>query len=262
MRSTTFVLCRRGAARARRGRREAFTLIELLVVIAIIAILAALLLPALKEAQEAGRRAMCQSNLHQIAVGLVSYNTDRGSLPPYFTGKGSGLFYLSNGVTRLGYLHSWMDALIDMEVALPQIFDCPSKKDAKPPYNGSWHPTIGLPAGYPYPDARVRNYAYNMHLGLGRPLEDVAKPVMYILCLDGKAGGAEVYCYASGEELYAREWLGLDPEMYHYPHYDGDGLNFVFGDGHVEWRPWDDRKAGKGSFYDMALWSHTFRWPP
>jgi prepilin-type N-terminal cleavage/methylation domain-containing protein/prepilin-type processing-associated H-X9-DG protein len=60
-----------------------FTLIELLVVIAIIAILAALLLPALSAAKESGRAARCQSNLHQIGLGLMMYVDDYHAYPVY-----------------------------------------------------------------------------------------------------------------------------------------------------------------------------------
>jgi prepilin-type N-terminal cleavage/methylation domain-containing protein/prepilin-type processing-associated H-X9-DG protein len=58
--------------------RRAFTLVELLVVIAVIAALVALLLPAVQAARESARRAQCQSNLHQIGIGLFHHVDRRG----------------------------------------------------------------------------------------------------------------------------------------------------------------------------------------
>jgi len=56
----------------------AFTLIELLVVIAVIAILMALLFPALRKAREAGRRAVCMSNLRQLQIAWQTYAENYG----------------------------------------------------------------------------------------------------------------------------------------------------------------------------------------
>lgn len=63
--------------------RSGFTLIELLVVIAIIAILAAILFPVFAQAREAARKASCMSNMKQIGLALMSYQTDyEGYYPP------------------------------------------------------------------------------------------------------------------------------------------------------------------------------------
>ncbi len=59
-----------------------FTLVELLVVIGIIGLLLALLLPAVHQAREAARRTQCQSNIRQVGLAIVAYESARRQLPP------------------------------------------------------------------------------------------------------------------------------------------------------------------------------------
>jgi prepilin-type N-terminal cleavage/methylation domain-containing protein len=68
-------------SRTRRKPTAGFTLVELLVVIAIIGILVALLLPAIQAARESARRTQCQTNLHNVALGLLNYHDSQKSFP-------------------------------------------------------------------------------------------------------------------------------------------------------------------------------------
>ena len=64
-------------------RRSGFTLIELLVVIAIIGILAAMVFPVFARARESARKAVCLSNVKNIALAIQMYLSDNNdTFPP------------------------------------------------------------------------------------------------------------------------------------------------------------------------------------
>jgi prepilin-type N-terminal cleavage/methylation domain-containing protein len=69
-----------------RTNAKAFTLIELLVVIAIVGVLVALLLPAVQNARETARRMACSSNLKQISLSAINYESLHRRLPIGFLG--------------------------------------------------------------------------------------------------------------------------------------------------------------------------------
>jgi len=119
--------CSESRGRATRFIRAGFTLIELLVVIAIIAILAALLLPALSGAKEAGRTARCQSNLHQIGLGLMMYVDDYHAYPVFTYDQDGFLVPLGFWHERLQPYtrHDWTN----------DLYRCPSYKGLTLPGN-------------------------------------------------------------------------------------------------------------------------------
>lgn len=67
----------------RAPRRSGFTLIELLIVVAIIALLLSILLPSLRGAREAARRAVCGSHMRGLMNAWEVYATEFGSLPEW-----------------------------------------------------------------------------------------------------------------------------------------------------------------------------------
>lgn len=68
--------------RRRLARTAAFTLIELLIVVAIIGILASIAVPNFLHAQIRAKVARAVGDLRTIAIGLESYQVDRGGYPP------------------------------------------------------------------------------------------------------------------------------------------------------------------------------------
>ena len=64
--------------------KKKVTLIEILVVVAIIGILASLLLPSLKKARESTRRASCINNQKQIGLSFALYQEDNEGFYPIY----------------------------------------------------------------------------------------------------------------------------------------------------------------------------------
>ncbi len=64
-----------------RKSTRGFTLVEMLVVMVIIGILIAMLLPALNGAREQARRTNCSSNMRQIGLGVLGFESAHRTLP-------------------------------------------------------------------------------------------------------------------------------------------------------------------------------------
>jgi prepilin-type N-terminal cleavage/methylation domain-containing protein/prepilin-type processing-associated H-X9-DG protein len=116
-------------------RRGGFTLIELLVVIAIIGILAAMVFPVFARARESARKAVCLSNIKNIALAIQMYLGDYDDvLPPAEHRKEIVDFYAArgncnpneNGAKNNPYL-KWQ-VVLDPYVRNRDVWRCPSQK--------------------------------------------------------------------------------------------------------------------------------------
>jgi len=216
--------------RRKMKRRNGFTLIELLVVIAIIAILAAILFPVFAKAREKARQASCQSNVKQIALGMIQYVQDWDE--KYFP---ACCYYDANlkigptGGSR--YVYWFMG--ISPYLKSTKIHTCPSTGNAERLPGDQW--TGG---DFPLGTGIRLTYSFNAAL-LGRADASVMTPDDVLMIWDSYCA----WCSTQGAHNEIpepvgydrmRPWLGLNP--------DGtptglhmDGENYAFADGHVKW---------------------------
>jgi len=65
-------------------KRIGFTLVELIVTIVIITLLIAILVPSLHNSRQQTNSALCSSNIKQLVLGLIMYETENGIFPYAF----------------------------------------------------------------------------------------------------------------------------------------------------------------------------------
>jgi prepilin-type N-terminal cleavage/methylation domain-containing protein/prepilin-type processing-associated H-X9-DG protein len=229
-----------------RRRSSSFTLIELLVVIAIIAILAALLLPALREAREQAKRAVCASNLKQLGLALGAYTGDYGFFPS-LTGVLFGTPNTDNAILSYGHwggkvgvltnwpgLYSSAQRPLNAYVGFPglptttsrgalEVFHCPGDRGAVSLLGEpNMLPTVWDGTGWSYfynADGNDDSAASGLW---GKNPADIRSQTRVVLACD--------YSFIA----YHR---GLNPRRVAYFHNRGlwDWGNVLFVDGHVQY---------------------------
>ncbi len=102
------------AARAATARTNAcgFTLVELLVVIGIIAVLISVLLPALNKARQQAQVTACMANVKQLATAWVLYANDNHGVLPYAETSAAGVYpvtlYGASAPSQLALPDGWV----------------------------------------------------------------------------------------------------------------------------------------------------------
>jgi prepilin-type N-terminal cleavage/methylation domain-containing protein len=155
--------------RRRSSPPRGFTLVELLVVIAIIATLIGLLLPAVQGAREAARRMQCSSNLRQLALATLVYESTNRRLPPSMLHTPGTAFANNNGSWGVhGRILPFIEeAAAAVKVNLEAAYDMPPNSTSGVPTtriavfmcpseaNDRIRTKNGLPFVYPH------NYGFN-----------------------------------------------------------------------------------------------------
>jgi len=204
---------------------DGFTLIELLVVIAIISVLAAALMPALVQAREKARQALCQSNLQEIGLAVQMYMLENeGHVPPLLSYYDSG----EASATRTTAFQTLLPYFQRVDVA-----QCRS----------------AFVHGYIYPGGRYVpwDYTFNNYISAsGRPgqwrkVDRLKFPADTILATEHD-GAFRLYIAESLYNNNSNNYRAM------FRRHSG-GVNALFADGHVKWHRDLTSVAAGGSIY-------------
>jgi prepilin-type N-terminal cleavage/methylation domain-containing protein/prepilin-type processing-associated H-X9-DG protein len=197
-----------------------FTLIELLVVIAIIAILAAMLLPALSAAKQRAWTIACNSNLHQISLGMTLYaDENRGLFPE---SGGTIPWDPANPDART---NGWMQQIFAY-VRNTNAYRCPGNQQ------------LPLASQSPFNYFNGARAAYVVANG-GAPVDSkrILFPFAYVLSGDTIDNGQYFATNDCDKDDYSQNCVGGGenglPDVDWEAH--SQGQNVLFADGHAKW---------------------------
>jgi prepilin-type N-terminal cleavage/methylation domain-containing protein/prepilin-type processing-associated H-X9-DG protein len=212
-------------------RKDAFTLIELLVVIAIIAILAAMLLPALSAAKQKAWTTSCNSNLHQIGLGMTMFAGENNEFYPE-----SGSYIKWGQIDPIGppagsSKPSWMEQIFP-NVGNTNVYRCPGNVQLAIDLQGPFNYFNGVRAAY---------------IAAGDQFTAVKStsilfPSSYVLSgdtagIESDSGSLTFYQDDADKDDYVQNCVGgaADPDNTEAWQIHSKGQNIMFTDGHVKW---------------------------
>lgn len=208
----------------------AFTLIELLVVMAVIALLLSIIMPALKRAKEAGKRAVCLSNTKSLTTGWLLYvDENDGSFPKAYTADDGWIREVTGYPTNPQeapaslQLEALEDGLLYPYLDVSGVFRCPvAKKEELRTYSMT-HALNGNPMAQAYGGKVLTKF------------NELRSTGSRIVFLDDFIGDWDA-CWMIYNNR--EQWWNVTPIRH------GAGGNvFSFADNHAEFWAWKDPRT-------------------